>query len=385
MKVLYIVEEIPFPVYKNGSTLMNYQVIKNFAKNSHLDVLTFGNENEELLFEKKLNIKLNEIYLIENKIRFIFLKKIFAIMLFKPSFYFLYSSFFFKKLIEIKNKNNYDLIFVDSINMEIYTKSFCNDVCISLHDSLSYLYYSMYKNTKGLKRYYFNFFSKIYRKYERNILNHYKKIFFVSNNDYEFLTNNKKPNVHIIPNGVEFPKKLILSKAKSNSIVFSGVMNYLPNEDACIYFIKHIFSLVKSKVPNLKFKIVGRNPSKKILKYNSSDIDVVGEVENIQAELSKSLIYVCPLRFGAGFKNKILEASSAGLPIVCTEISVNGINLKNSEHLLISNNDQDFANNIINLYYDKNLRNRLANNSLNQLKKIYSWDSIINEYNKVLL
>ena len=95
MKVLYIVEEIPFPVYKNGSTLMNYQVIKNFAKNSHLDVLTFGNENEELLFEKKLNIKLNEIYLIENKIRFIFLKKIFAIMLFKPSFYFLYSSFFF--------------------------------------------------------------------------------------------------------------------------------------------------------------------------------------------------------------------------------------------------------------------------------------------------
>ena len=53
-------------------------------------------------------------------------------------------------------------------------------------------------------------------------------------------------------------------------------MNYLPNEDACIYFIKHIFSLVKSKVPNLKFKIVGRNPSKKILKYNSSDIDVVG-------------------------------------------------------------------------------------------------------------
>ena len=73
------------------------------------------------------------------------------------------------------------------------------------------------------------------------------------------------------------------------------------------------------------------------------------------------------------------------MPIVCTEISVNGINLKNSEHLLISNNDQDFANNIINLYYDKNLRNRLANNSLNQLKKIYSWDSIINEYNKVLL
>ena len=31
---------------------MNYQVIKTLLKNSHLDVLTFGNENEELLFEK---------------------------------------------------------------------------------------------------------------------------------------------------------------------------------------------------------------------------------------------------------------------------------------------------------------------------------------------
>jgi glycosyltransferase involved in cell wall biosynthesis len=111
---------------------------------------------------------------------------------------------------------------------------------------------------------------------------------------------------------------------------------------------------------------------------------VVGEVENIQTELSKSLIYVCPLRFGAGFKNKILEASSALLPIVCTEISVNGINLKNSEHLLISKNDQDFANNIVNLFYDKDLRYRLSKNSLNQLKKIYSWSNVINEYNKVL-
>ena len=110
----------------------------------------------------------------------------------------------------------------------------------------------------------------------------------------------------------------------------------------------------------------------------------MGEVENIQAELSKSIIYVCPLRFGAGLKNKILEASSAGLPIVCTEISVNGIDLKNSEHLLISKNDQKFANNIVTLFYDKDLRNRLANNSLNQLKNIYSWNNIINEYNKVL-
>ena len=384
MRVLYILEEIPFPVDKNGSTLINYQVIKNFAKNSKLDILTFGNKNDDILFEKKLDIKLNEIYLFKNNIRFVFFKKILAIMLFKPSFYFLFSNLFFKKLIEIKDKNNYDIIFVDSINMEIYARKFCNDVCISLHDSLSFLYHSMYKNTKGLKRYYFNFFSKIYYNYELNILKKYKKIFFVSENDYKFLTNENKPNVYIIPNGVEFQKKHFLSKTKSSSIVFSGVMNYLPNEDACIHFIKYIFPLVKAKIPNLKFKIVGRDPSKKILKYNSSDIIVVGEVENIQTELSKSLIYVCPLRFGAGFKNKILEASSALLPIVCTEISVNGIDLKNSEHLLISKNDQDFANNIVNLFYDKDLRDRLSKNSLNQLKKIYSWSNVINEYNKVL-
>ena len=384
MRVLYILEEIPYPIDKNGSTLINYHVIKNFAKNSNLDILTFGNENDKLLFEKKLDIKLNEIYLLKNNIRFVFLKKILAIMLFKPSFYFLFSSLFFKKLIEIKDKNNYDIIFVDSINMEIYTKKFCNDVCISLHDSLSFLYHSMYKNTKGLKRYYFNFFSKIYYKYEFNILKKYKKIFFVSKNDYQFLTNENKSNVYIIPNGVEFPKKLILSKTKSNSIVFSGVMNYLPNEDACIHFIKHIFPLVKEKIPNLKFKIVGRNPSKKILKYNSSDIIVVGEVESIQAELSKSKIYVCPLRFGAGLKNKILEASSAHIPIVCTEMSIAGIHLKDAKHLLVAKNDKNFAEKIIKLIDNQSLREKLVNNSIKQLKKMYSWDSIINQYNKAI-
>ena len=138
MRVLYILEEIPFPVDKNGSTLINYQVIKNFAKNSKLDILTFGNENEELLFEKKLDIKLNEIYLLKNNMKFIFFKKLLAIMLFKPSFYFLFSSLFFKKLIEIKDKNNYDIIFVDSINMEIYTRKFCNNVCAFLFSSSNF-------------------------------------------------------------------------------------------------------------------------------------------------------------------------------------------------------------------------------------------------------
>ena len=384
MKILYIVEEIPFPIDKNGSTLINYHVIKNFAKNSKLDILTFGEQSDGLLFNEKLNIQLNKTYLIKNNMNFIFFKKLLAIILFKPSFYFLVSSNFLNKLKKIRDENNYDIIFVDSINMEIYTKSFCNNVCISLHDSLSFLYDSIYRNTRNFKKYYYNYLSRIYRKHELMILKNYKKIFFVSKNDYQFLTNEIKHNVHIIPNGVEFPKKLVLSKVKSDSIVFSGVMNYLPNEDACIHFIKYIFPLVKLKIPNVKFKIVGRHPSKKILKYNSSDIVVVGEVENIQAELSKSIIYVCPLRFGAGLKNKILEASSAGLPIVCTEISVNGIDLKNSEHLLISKNDQKFANNIVTLFYDNDLRNRLANNSLNQLKNIYSWNNIINEYNKVL-
>ena len=108
MKILYIVEEIPFPIDKNGSTLINYHVIKNFAKNSKLDILTFGEQSDGLLFNEKLNIQLNKIYLIKNNMNFVFFKKLLALLFIVGSFFLLITGFslvlfIFGNLIFLKN------------------------------------------------------------------------------------------------------------------------------------------------------------------------------------------------------------------------------------------------------------------------------------------
>jgi GT2 family glycosyltransferase/glycosyltransferase involved in cell wall biosynthesis/thioredoxin-like negative regulator of GroEL len=138
-----------------------------------------------------------------------------------------------------------------------------------------------------------------------------------------------------------------------SDFLFVGNFNHNPNVDAIIYFVNEIFPIIQKQLPNVKLYIVGNNPPKEITKLASEKIIVTGWVPDIKPYLEKCRVSVVPLRYGAGYKGKVCETLSFGLPMVATTIACEGIGVVNDIHSFVADDALSFANYAIELYTNK--------------------------------
>ena len=177
---------------------------------------------------------------------------------------------------------------------------------------------------------------------------------------------NKK--IVVIPTCTEVSNSIKKDFEYRKDICYFGFFKHKPNTDAINYFIKNIFN--KIKISNIKFYVLGYG-SKQI--KNKTNIVSVDNIKDIPNELSKYKVFVCPLRYGAGLKKKILDAMAAKTPIVSTSFGVEGI--KNLENNYFDINSKTFIKKIIELYTNKKIWQHESNKNYNIVKKYYSTNS----------
>lgn len=128
-----------------------------------------------------------------------------------------------------------------------------------------------------------------------------------------------------------------------NTILFWGALDRVENEDAVLWFLDNVYDDLARIYPNLKIFIVGSNPTAKILKRSNQNIVVTGFVDDPSPYFESAAVGVVPLRSGAGIKLKTLEMLAAGIPVISTEIGVEGIDLA-GKSVSIANDARQFAN-----------------------------------------
>jgi GT2 family glycosyltransferase len=143
-------------------------------------------------------------------------------------------------------------------------------------------------------------------------------------------------------------------------VFFLGGYQHKPNVDAVIYFVRSIWPLVKQKLPEAKFYVLGSNVTQEILALATDDVVVVGYVEDLSPYLDRCRMSVVPLRYGAGMKGKIGTSMSYGVPCVATSIAVEGLGLKQGDNILIGDTPENFAQQVITLYTDERLWDHLS-------------------------
>ena len=164
---------------------------------------------------------------------------------------------------------------------------------------------------------------------------------------------------------------------EADKIVFTGVMDYAPNEDAALYFGKEIFPLVKSRRPQSQFWIVGSNPSATLKGLaQSGGIHVTGSVEDVRPYVRSAALFVSPLRVGSGVKNKILAALAMEKATVATPLSIDGLDLSDGREVLLARDPQSFADKVVRLLADEGERRRLGANGLACVRSKYSWRAL---------
>jgi polysaccharide biosynthesis protein PslH len=193
--------------------------------------------------------------------------------------------------------------------------------------------------------------------------------------------------VYDIPTGVDvdFFKPGTAASARPNSLVFTGSMDWLPNEDAINYFTQQILPLIKNSVPDVSITVVGRNPSRSLqeLGKREASITVTGRVDDVRPYMEKAAAYVVPLRIGGGTRLKIYEALAMEKPTISTTVGAEGLDIKNGEHILLADTPSDFANAVVRVFREPNFAQQLGSNAAQTVRKRFSWNKVAEEFDEI--
>lgn len=191
--------------------------------------------------------------------------------------------------------------------------------------------------------------------------------------------------VYCIPNGVDtqyFAPNAHL--AEEPSLIFTGVMGYEPNRDAAHFLCGHIIPLVKDVVPQIQVQLVGSDPPEDVRALAGNGVVVTGMVPDVRPYVRRATIYVSPLRFGTGVKNKLLAALAMGKAVVATTESCAGLDVTPGEHLLVADDPAGFAQHVVSLLTDPVRRRKLGIAGRQLVVRKYAWDTTAKQLESLL-
>ena len=191
--------------------------------------------------------------------------------------------------------------------------------------------------------------------------------------------------VRCIRNGVDLdyfrPRHVVKT---ANALVFTGVMNYLPNVDGVDWFCREILPLIQQQVPNTTFTICGSAPSPKVKALAKlPGVSVTGAVPDVRTYLARSSVGVVPLRIARGIQNKLLEAMAMGLPAVATTSAWRGIEAKDGRDLLVADEPAAFAAAVVQLLQDQRLRQTMGQAARETMETHYRWEHTLAQLDEV--
>lgn len=229
-------------------------------------------------------------------------------------------------------------------------------------------------------------------RYEDKIGREFDACFFASPREvslYRNQTENLRQPPRTISNGLDsdfFSRKPKQPEQDTPLLLFTGVMDYFANIEGVLWFTNDIWPTIRQALPGVRFCIAGMRPVKSIQKLAGKhpDIEVTGFVSDMREYYHKADVYVAPLRIARGVQNKVLEAMATGNAVVTTSQVSAGIRCKNGEDILVADTETDFAQQVINLLRDKQLRDRIADAAVKTIHRHYNWSENLKQLDTLL-
>jgi polysaccharide biosynthesis protein PslH len=227
--------------------------------------------------------------------------------------------------------------------------------------------------------------------YERAAVSKFQHVIAVSENDRALMTKwVDGDRVTVVPTGVDLAEYHPASHAFDASaplITFIGAMDWEPNVDGVEYFCGEIWPAIKAEVPQARFRIVGRNPDRRVQKWASTHgdgaIEVTGRVPSVVEHLHQSAVVIVPLRIGGGTRLKIYEAMATGKAVVSTTIGAEGLDVHHGRDIMLADDPGSFAQAVIMLLRDRELRRRYEQAAADTAAR-YDWPAIGERFREVL-
>ncbi len=234
-------------------------------------------------------------------------------------------------------------------------------------------------------------------RYEERTLARFDGVLAVSDADRETFAQRypgaiKRP-VHVVPTGVDTeyfapnpPAVGSRQPAAANSnLIFTGSMDWLPNEDAMLHFCRDVLPLIRAEEPGTTLTIVGRTPTPAVKKLaDDPAVTVTGRVDDVRPYMREAAVYIVPLRIGGGTRLKIFEAMAMAKAVVSTTIGAEGLPVTSGVNAILADEPPDFARAVVALLRDEQRRGQIEAAARTLVVERYDWSAVAGELEEAL-
>jgi sugar transferase (PEP-CTERM/EpsH1 system associated) len=391
LRILWLKTELLHPVDKGGK-IRTYNMLKELKNEHHVTYLTLDDGSASAEERKKSTEYCHDLICIPHRRR----EK------FTPGFYFelllnlvesrpyaikkYKSAAMMREIVELERRSGFDFIVCDFLAPAVNVpRNLASPTILFQHNVEAMIWKRHYQIQTNLikKAYLYNQWQKM-RRFEQQMCRDFDCVIGVSAEDREQMKRDYgAQTVFDVPTGVDtdyFQPRGVQPSA--HSIVFTGSMDWLPNEDAIKYFMREIMPLIKEKVPDAALTVVGRNPPPALIELSKEDpsLIITGRVEDVRPYIEESAAYVVPLRIGGGTRLKIFEAMAMERAVVSTTIGAEGLPVNNGIDLLVADEPAAFANAVITLLTNSSYARQLGQRAASIVRQNHGWRQVTESF-----
>lgn len=292
-----------------------------------------------------------------------------------------YSEEFNQLIVQTLEKERYDCVLLESLFVFPYIKTikkFHNNTIVYRAHNIEYQLWNkrLKKINNPLKKWLLASMIKKLTHFEREQFNQVDGIATITQSDTEeVMKYSTSPTVHI-PYGISPVSPPTASNSTIPSLFYIGALDWEPNIEGLKWFLDIVWPKIIEKEPCTQFVIAGRNPVKWFDSINKKGVKYIGEVDDALQFMKQHSIMINPLFSGGGMRVKVIEGMALSKAIASTSIGVDGIPVSHRKEVMIADDADSFAKNVLQLIADKNLLNNIAKAGYSFIERNYSPDVI---------
>lgn len=359
MRILVVDEEIPFPL-NSGKRLRTFNLLKPLALRHEITFICRQHGHHTVNSALGLEEAGIHTVVVADPIRkkqgmkfyLALLANLFSRHPYTVSSH--YSPLLVSRITKLLQGNKFDLIHCEWTPYAINLQQWLGTVptVVDAHNIEAMIWKRNFQVERNiLKKAYIYLQWQKMRAFEQSFFPKFTRCIAVSVQDAKIITEIVQGNrVDVVANGVDvnyFNRNSPYSQPapSSQTLVFTGSLDWRPNVDGLLYFLEQVFPLIKKRYPQSRLIIVGRNPMPVLQARvaGMQDVTLTGTVDDVRPYMEEAAVYIVPLRVGGGSRLKILEALSMRMPVVSTTIGAEGLDVTPDKDILIADTPEAFA------------------------------------------
>jgi glycosyltransferase involved in cell wall biosynthesis len=388
LKILLLSSWFPYPP-NNGSRIRVYNLIKELSKYHNITLLAFAQEDSNIEDTTRLAKYCQEVHSVPaikyhpkswRSVRGFFSPY--------PRYIVDTYSVEMKDLVaKVVENSSFDLIVASQVLSAPYVQNLNNIKKVFEEVELTVIYDQSVLQKNPFRRFRYGLTWWKARNYTKNLLKNFEACTVVSEEERQHVLEcSPFSSIIVIPNGVDLNwYEDDYGTPSADTIIFPAPLSYFANLDGIRFFLDEVFQQILEKRPDTILRITGSLSNVRLENLSlNKNVILTGYLDDIRPAIAQSWLCIVPLRIGGGTRLKILESMALGTPVVSTTKGAEGLDVESEMNILIADDPESFANAVLRLLDDKNLRLKLSKNGRDLIHEEYDWGIIGKKYNTFL-